>query len=54
MYVYYAYKSRDGHVYCVKEILDPYNMTGDNLLFDTPEDCVAYWAEQGLVVDRYA
>ena len=51
--VYYAYVSRDGHVYCVRALLDEYLMTGDELLFDSAEECVAYWKEQGIEVDRY-
>ena len=49
--MYYAYKSRDGHVYCVKT----WNIyeAGDYLLFDTVEECVAYWREEGLEIDRY-
>lgn len=52
--MYYAYKSRDGHVYCVYEPLDESLMCGDYLLFDTAEECVKYWREHGLEVDRYA
>lgn len=51
---YYAYKSRDGHVYCIEEALNPYLMTGDYLLFDSAAECVAYWKENGVEVDRYA
>ena len=54
MIVYYAYKSRDGHVYCMHEALSPYLSTGDYLLFDSAEDCVRYWAAEGIEVDRYA
>lgn len=51
---YYAYKSRDGKVYCIGEPLTPWTATGDYLLFDTPEECVNYWARQGIEADRYA
>ena len=52
--VFYAYKSRDGHTYCICESLNPYLMTGDYLLFDTAEDCVKYWEKHGTIIDRYA
>ena len=52
--VYYAFKSRDGHVYCIREALNPSLMTGDYLLFDSAEACVAHWAAEGVEVDRYA
>lgn len=51
---YYAYESRDGHCYCIGEALNPYLMTGDYLLFDSPEECVSYWRKNGVEVDRYA
>lgn len=49
--MYYAYKSRDGHVYCVKA-WDIYE-SDDCLLFDTIEECVNYWRREGLEVDRF-
>ena len=49
--MYYAYKSRDGHVYCVKT-WGIYEV-GDYLLFGSVEECVNYWREEGLVIDRY-
>lgn len=51
--MYYAYKSRDGHVYCVKTMFCAEMMLDDVLLFDTAEDCVNYWRENGVEVDRY-
>lgn len=51
---YYAYKSRDGHTYLMKEYLNPSLMTGDYLLFDSAEECISYWKEKGIEVDRYA
>ena len=53
-FFYYAYESRDGHCYCIKEELSPYLMTGDYLLFDSAEKCVEYWRKKGVEVDRYA
>ncbi len=53
MLYYYAYKSRDGHTYCVKEYMNPSLMTGDYLLFDSAEECVKHWAERGVIIDRY-
>lgn len=52
--VFYAYKSRDGHTYCIQERLNSSLMTGDYLLFDSAEDCVTYWRELGVIIDRYA
>ena len=52
--VYYAYKSRDGHIYCIGEYLNESLMSGDYLLFDSAEECVAYWHENGVEVDRFA
>ena len=52
--MYYAYKSRDGHVYCIYEALTPYLLHSDYLLFDSKEKCVSYWKTQGVEVDRYA
>lgn len=52
--VYYAYKSRDGHIYLMHEALTPYLMCGDYLLFSSAEECITYWKNNGLVVDRYA
>lgn len=49
--MYYAYESRDGHVYCVKAF--SIEETGDYLLFDTIEDCVMYWRNHGKEIDRY-
>lgn len=49
--MYYAYKSRDGHVYCVKTW--DVSEANDYLLFDTVEDCVNYWRGEGLEIDRY-
>lgn len=54
MSVYYAYKSKDGHVYCVREALSDSLMTGDLLLFDTAEACVEYWENEGIAIDRFA
>lgn len=54
MICYYAYKSRDGHTYLMKECLNDSLMTGDYLLFDTAEECINYWKNQGIEVDRYA
>ena len=52
--MYYAYQSSDGHTYLMHEELLPWLMLGDFPLFDTAEDCIAFWASRGLVVDRYA
>lgn len=49
--MYYAYKSRDGHVYCV-QTWDIYEAR-DNLLFDTIEECISYWQAEGIVIDRF-
>ena len=54
MFKYYAYQSKDGHTYCIKENLNPYLMNGDYLLFDTQEECVNYWKKNGVTIDRYA
>ena len=54
IFVYYAYDSRGGHTYCIREALNPYLMTGDYLLFDTAADCIRYWKDHGIEVDRYA
>ena len=51
---YYMYQSRDGKNYIIEEYLNPYLMTGDYLLFDSAEECAAYWKERGVEVDRYA
>ncbi|MBO5967284.1 MAG: hypothetical protein J6S14_02165 [Clostridia bacterium] len=51
--MYYAYKSRDGHVYCIYEVLFNYALLDDYLLFDSAEECVAYWKDHGVEVDRY-
>lgn len=50
--VYYAYKSRDGHVYLMREVLNPALMTGDYPLFSTAEECETYWKENGMKIDR--
>ena len=52
--VYYAYKSKDGHTYLMHEALTPYLMCGDYLLFSSAEECITYWRNNGLEVDRYA
>lgn len=49
--MYYAYKSRDGHIYCMKAY-SVYEVQ-DELLFDTVEDCVAYWRKNGFEIDRF-
>ena len=51
--VWYVYKSRDGRVYLVYEALTPSLMTGDYLLFDTAEDCLAWCDAEGIKVDGY-
>ena len=52
--VYYMYHSRNGLNYCIGEFLNEYLMVGDYLLFDSAEECVAYWKAEGIEVDRYA
>lgn len=51
--MYYAEKSRDGHVYCVKMWSIEEVMYGDYLLFDTVDDCVNYWRGEGIIIDRF-
>lgn len=48
--VYYATRSRDGSYHVVVDVLSPYTMLGDNLLFDSPEECIDYWAREGITV----
>lgn len=50
--VYYAERCRDGRFRIVCDVIGPYTMLGDNLLFDSPEDCIQYWSEQGISVER--
>lgn len=52
--VYYAFKSRDGHVYLIHEQLNASLMSGDYLLFDSADDCISYWAGEGVQIDRFA
>ena len=49
---YYAYRGRDGKYYVTATILNEYAMTGDYLLFDTVEDCVEYYAAQGIKIEN--
>ena len=49
---YYAVKSKDGVYRCVAEYMSPYMMTGDYLMFDSAEECIEYWASEGLEVQN--
>lgn len=50
--MYYAYKSRDGHVYCIRTLAP--ELDGDYLMFDSVAECVEYWKAQGVIIDRFA
>lgn len=54
MLFYYLYHSKDGYNYVLCEELNPYLMESDYLLFDSLRECVSYWENQGVKVDRYA
>lgn len=50
MIVYYAIQS-GGRFYCQQEALNPYLMQADYPLFDSAEECIAYWAKEGITVE---
>ena len=52
-FFYYAYTSRDGSTYLMREVMNPYLMVGDYLLFDSAEECIDYWKKQGVEVKRH-
>ena len=37
---------RNGKLYCEAVLLTPESMLGDELLFDTPEECMKYYKEE--------
>lgn len=48
---YYAVYSREDHKYHLWcEALVPYLMCGDYLLFDSADECISYWASEGIEV----
>ena len=50
---YYAERSRaDGKVHIYSTVINAWSMTGDYLLFDSPEECAAYWEARGDSVVR--
>jgi len=49
--VYFAQRSYTGRWIVSCAALDPYLMTGDYPLFDTPESCIAFYAGRGLTLD---
>lgn len=50
---YYAYRARDGHTYCIGEEINASLMSGDYILFDSRQECIEYWKQRGVVIDRF-
>ena len=48
MFYYLNWDRRNKCYYIEAEPLNPYLMTSDYLLFDTPEDCKKYWVRNGI------
>lgn len=49
---YYAAFNRESRSFRVETtVCDESVMTGDDILFDSPEACMAYWKNQGIEVE---